>query len=82
MPTGKLFVGVFAVHSTHSFTELLKVQSFAKGAVRQFGVYVIDSLSTQLMSLRSKALRRRCLIISCVESRINHINTELTEQRL
>lgn len=38
-PQGNLFVGIYAVPSPYTFTEIQLMQSFAKGKIRQIGVY-------------------------------------------
>lgn len=38
-PTGELYLGMYAVPTTYDFTDLLLVQNFANGEIRQFAVY-------------------------------------------
>lgn len=38
-PKGQLYVAFYAVPGTYTFTELVNVQNFANGKIRQFGVY-------------------------------------------
>jgi hypothetical protein len=38
-PQGNLFVGIFAVPSPYTFTEITTVQSFANGKIRQIGIF-------------------------------------------
>lgn len=38
-PKGNLFVGIYAVPSTYTFTEIATIQNFANGKIRQIGVF-------------------------------------------
>jgi len=38
-PSGQLFVGIFTVPSTYTFSEITTMQSFANGKLRQVGVF-------------------------------------------
>lgn len=38
-PQGNLYVGIFAVPSPYTFTEITTMQNFANGTIRQIGVY-------------------------------------------
>jgi hypothetical protein len=38
-PQGVLYVGLYAVPGSYTFTEITTVQNFANGTIRQFGVY-------------------------------------------
>ena len=60
-PQGKLFFGVYAVPGTYTFTELLALQQFAAGAVRQFAVYkeaatTATQVATDVTSLQAVKL--------------------------
>lgn len=45
-PKGNLFVAFYAIPTTYDFTELVNVQNFAAGKIRQFGVYKDGSALT------------------------------------
>lgn len=38
-PQGSLFVGIFAVPSTYTFTDITTIQNYANGKIRQIGVW-------------------------------------------
>lgn len=38
-PKGNLFVGIYTVPSTYTFTEITTIQNFANGKIRQIGVF-------------------------------------------
>jgi hypothetical protein len=38
-PKGNLFVGIYAVPSTYTFSEIATIQNFANGKIRQIGVF-------------------------------------------
>jgi hypothetical protein len=38
-PSGNLFVGIYAVPGSYTFTEITTMQNFANGKIRQIGVY-------------------------------------------
>lgn len=38
-PKGNLYVGVFAIPASYTFTEITTMQNFANGAIRQIGVF-------------------------------------------
>lgn len=50
-PQGNLYVGIYAIPSTYTFTEITTMQNYANGIIRQMGVYVDGaSLSTVHMN--------------------------------
>ncbi len=56
-PNGNLFVGIYAVPGSYTFDEIVTMQNFAAGKIRQIGTYVTSTAfaTSHLTSLQAQA---------------------------